>query len=77
MSRNGISAIYESTYYLGIVYMNLVTEWKLCGVSTHLPNPYVLCLEHVWNTCLATMISNPRLRPLGGQKCIPMSPLDS
>jgi hypothetical protein len=29
MSRNGTSAIYKSTYYLGIVYMKLATERKL------------------------------------------------
>ena len=47
MSRNGTSAIYESTYYLGIVYVKLTTEQKLHGVSTYLPNPEALCLEHV------------------------------
>jgi hypothetical protein len=34
MSRNGTSAIHESTYYLGIVYAKLATEWKLWGVLT-------------------------------------------
>ena len=57
--------------------------WETCHqakvhrVSTYLPNLEVLCLECAWNTRLATMISNPRLRPLGGQKYIPMSLLDS
>ena len=77
MSRNGTPAIYEFTYYLGIVYVKLATKQKLHGVSTYLPNLEVLCLEHIWNTHLATMISNPRLRPSGGQKYILMSPLDS
>ena len=36
-----------------------------------------LCLEHVWNTCLATTISSLRPKPLGGQTYIPMSPLNS
>jgi hypothetical protein len=65
MSRNGNSVIYEFTYYLGIVYVKLATKWKLCRVSTYLLNLEVLCLEHVWNTCLATTISNLRLRPSG------------
>ena len=64
MSRNGTSAIYESTYYLGIVYVKLATEQKLHGVSTYLPNLEALCLKHVWNTLSATKISSPRLRPL-------------
>jgi hypothetical protein len=34
MSINGTSAIYESTYYLGIVYTKLVAKQKLHGVST-------------------------------------------
>jgi hypothetical protein len=77
MSRNGTSAIYGFTYYLGIVYVKLATKWKLYRVSTYLPNPEVLCLERVWNTCLATTISSPKPRPSGGQKYIPMSPLNS
>jgi hypothetical protein len=72
MSRNSTSAIYKSTYYLGIVYVKLATNQKLCGVSTYLPIPEVLCLECIWNTRSATMISSPRLRPSGGQKYIPM-----
>ena len=35
---------------LGIVYVKLATNRKLCRVSTYLPNPEVLCLECVWNT---------------------------
>jgi hypothetical protein len=77
MSRNGTSAIHESTYYLGIVYAELATKWELHRVSTYLPNLEALCLECVWNTHSATMISSSRLRPLGGQKYIPMSPLNS
>ena len=77
MSRNGTSSIYESTCYLGIIYAKLATKRKLRGVSTYLPNTEALCLEHVWNTCSATTISSLRLRPLGGQKYIPMSPLNS
>jgi hypothetical protein len=77
MSGNSTSAIYQSTYYLGIVYVKLATERKLCGVSTYLLNPEVLCLECIWNTHSATTISSPRPRPLGGQKYIPMSPLNS
>jgi hypothetical protein len=67
MSRNSTLAIYESTYYLGIVYAKLATNRKLCGVSTYLPIPEALCLECVWNTHSTTMISSPRLRPLGGK----------
>jgi hypothetical protein len=63
--------------YLGIVYAKLATEWKLHGVSTYLLNPEALCLEHVWNTCSATTLSSLRLMPSGGQKYIPMSPLNS
>jgi hypothetical protein len=77
MFRNGTSAIYKSTYYLGIVYAKLATKWKLCRVSTYLPNPEALCLECIWNTHSATTISSSRLRPLCGQKYIPMSSLDS
>ena len=77
MSRNGTSAIYESTYYLGIVYAKLATKWKLRGVSTYLPILEVLCLECVQSTHSATTISSPRLRPSEGQKCIPISPLNS
>ena len=77
MSRNGTSSIYKSTCYLGIIYAKLATKQKLRGVSTYLPNSEVLCLERVWNTRLAIMISSPRPRPLGGQKYIPMSPLNS
>jgi hypothetical protein len=77
MSRNGTSAIYKSTYYLGIVYAKLATNQKLHGVSTYLPILKALCLEHIWKTCSATTISNRRLRPSGGQKYIPMSPLNS
>ena len=76
MSRNGTSAIYESTYYLEIVHVKLATNRKLHRVSTYLPNPELLCLEHIQNTHSATMISSLRLRPLGDQKYIPMSPLD-
>jgi hypothetical protein len=75
MSRNSTSAIYKSTYYSGIVYAKLATNQKLRGVSTYLPIPEVLCLECIWNTHSATTISSPRLRPSGGQKYIPMSPL--
>jgi hypothetical protein len=50
MSRNGTLVNYEFTYYLGIVYVKLVTKHKLCGVSTYLPNPEALCLNHVWIT---------------------------
>ena len=50
MSRNGTSAIYKSTYYLGIVHAKLATNRKLHGVSIYLPNPEALCLEHVPNT---------------------------
>ena len=67
MSRNSTSAIYKSTYYLGIVHAKLATNWKLRRVLTYLPNPEALCLEHIWNTCSATMISSPRLRPSGDQ----------
>jgi hypothetical protein len=77
MFRNDTSAIYKYTYYLGIVYMKLATNQKLRRVSTYLPVLEALCLEHVWNTCLATMISSPRLRPSGGQKYISMSPPNS
>jgi hypothetical protein len=77
MSRNSTSAIYESTYYLGIVYAKLATEWKLRRVSTYLPNLEVLCLERVKKTNLATTISSQRPRPSGGQKYIPMSQEDS
>ena len=77
MSRNGTSSIYEFTCYLGIIYAKLATERKLRGVSTYLPNSEVLCLERVWNTCWATTISSLRPRPLGGQKYIPTSPLNS
>ena len=48
MSGNSTSAIYDSTYYLGIVYVKLATEQKLHGVSTYLPNLEVLCLEHLF-----------------------------
>jgi hypothetical protein len=58
VSRNGTSAIYESTYYLGIAYAKLATEQKLHGVSTYLPNPLALCLERVWNTHSATTLNN-------------------
>ena len=51
MSRNSTSAIYKSTYYLGIVHVKLATNWKLHRVLTYLPNPEALCLEHIWNTC--------------------------
>ena len=64
--ENGISVIYNFTYYLRIVYAKLVTEWKLCRVSTYLPNLEALCSEHIWNTCSATTTSNLRLRPSGG-----------
>ena len=37
MSRNGTSAIYKSTYYLGIVYMKLATNWK-ASRSFNLPS---------------------------------------
>jgi hypothetical protein len=74
MSRNDTSAIYKSTYYLGIVFTKLATDH---GVSTYLPILEALCLEHVWNTRSATTISSPRPRPLGGHKYISMSPLDS
>jgi hypothetical protein len=77
VSRNNTSVIYDFTYYLRIVYVKLATEWKLHGVSTYLPNLEALCSEHIWNTCLAATTSNPRPRPLGGQKYIPMSPLNS
>jgi hypothetical protein len=77
MFRNSTSAIYESTYYLGIVYAKLATNQKLCIASTYLPIPEALCLEHIWNTCSATMISSLRPKPLHGQKHISMSPLDS
>ena len=73
MSINGTSAIYESTDYLRIVQAKLATEWKLCGVSTYLPDLEALCLEHIWNTRSATMIPSLRLRPSGGQKYIPMT----
>ena len=76
MSRNSTSAIYKSRYYLGIVHAKLATNQKLCGVSTYLPNPEALCLEHIWNTRSATAISSLRLRPLGDQKYILMNPLD-
>jgi hypothetical protein len=77
MSRNSTPVIYKSTYYLGIVYAKFATKQKLCRVSTYVPNLEVLCLEHIWNTCSATMISSLRPRPSGGQKYISMSPLDS
>ena len=77
MSRKGTSAIYISMYYLEIVMRSFATERKLCGVSTYLPIPEALCSKHVWNTRSATTISSPRPRPLGGQKYIPMSPLNS
>jgi hypothetical protein len=57
MSRNGTSAIYESTYYLGIFYVKLATNQKCCGVSTYLPIPEVLCLERVRNTALKLRIT--------------------
>ena len=76
MSRNGTSAIYKSTYYLGIVHVKLATNRKLRGVLTYLPNLEVLCLEHIWNTRSVTTISSLRLRPSGDQKYIPMNPLD-
>jgi hypothetical protein len=76
MSRNSTSAIYKSTYYLGIVHVKLATNQKFRGVSIYLPNPEALCLEHIQNTHSATAISSPRLRPSGDQKYIPMSPLD-
>jgi hypothetical protein len=34
-------------------------------------------LKHIWNTRSATTISSPRPRPLGGQKYIPVSLVDS
>jgi hypothetical protein len=77
MSINGTSVIYEFTYHLGIVYAKLATKQKLHGVPTYLPNLEALCLEHVWNTRSATTTSNPRPRPLGGRKYIPMSREDS
>ena len=77
MSRNGTSAIYESTDYLGIIHVKFATEWKLHGVSTYLSDPEALCLECVWNTRSATTIPIPRPRPSGGQKYIPMSHLKS
>ena len=58
-------------------YAKLATERKLRGVSTYLPIPEALCSKHVWITHSATTISSPRLRPLGGQKYIPMSLFDS
>jgi hypothetical protein len=50
MSRNGTSAIYESTYYLGIVYAKLATNWK-ASWSFNLPSYsgsalFGMCLEH-------------------------------
>jgi hypothetical protein len=77
MSRNGTLVIFEFTSYLRIVYAKLATKWKLRGVSTYLPNLEALCLEHIWNTHSATLISNLSPRPLSGQKYIHMSPLDS
>src|SRR5258705_6813621 len=52
-------------------------ERKFRGVSTYLPDPEALCSKRVRNTRSATTISSPRPRPSGGQKYIPMSPLDS
>jgi len=77
MFRNGTSAIYESTDYLGIVQVKLATKQKFHGVSTYLSDLEVLCLECVWNTHSATSFSSPRPRPLGGQKYISMSHLKS
>jgi hypothetical protein len=58
MSRNGTSAIYESTCYLGIVYAKLVTEWKICEVSTYLWSYANYCANglqqlasEVWGPC--------------------------
>jgi hypothetical protein len=50
MSRNGTSAIYESTYYLGIVYAKLATNWKVLW-SFNLPSYsgsalFGTCSEH-------------------------------
>jgi hypothetical protein len=75
MSRNGTSAIYKPTYYLGIVYAKLATSRSFVGVSTYHPNLEVLCLERVWNTRSATKISS--LRPSGGQKyiCLKVFPM--
>ena len=66
----------QSMYYLEF-HAKLATERKLRGVSTYLPVPEALCSKHVWNTRSATTISSLRLRPSGGQKCIPISPLNS
>jgi hypothetical protein len=52
MSRNSTSAIYKSTYYLEMVYVKLATNQKLRGVSTYLPIPEAVCLEHV---CVTNM----------------------
>ena len=50
MSRNGTSAIYESTHYLVIVYMKLATDQKALR-SFNLPSYsgsalFGRCLEH-------------------------------
>jgi hypothetical protein len=47
MSRNGMAIIYDFIY-LNNISTKLATRWKLCGVSTDLPNLEVLCLKHVW-----------------------------
>jgi hypothetical protein len=50
MSRNSTSAIYESTYYLGIVYMKLATNWKASRsfnlLSYSRSALFRTCLEH-------------------------------
>ena len=52
MSRNCTSAIYKSTYYLGIVYVKHATNWK-ASQSFNLPSYsgsalFGTCLEHLF-----------------------------
>ena len=48
MSINGTMIIYDFIY-LKNISTKLATRWKLCGVSTDLPNLEVLCLKHQEN----------------------------
>ena len=40
MSKNGTSAIYKSTYYLGIVYVKLATKLHRTSVNRLKLQPY-------------------------------------
>ena len=71
MSRNDTSAIY-------LLFRNCLRE--ACHQLESFAEFQLTFLFRkcfVWNTCSATTISGPRLRPSGGQTYISMSPLNS